>query len=208
MSGSLWALMGSTTLIAVLHALAPDHWIPMVNLSIAQRWTSRRLTWMTFLAGIGHVGSSVLIGGVGVLMGVTLNQLKGFETQRGLIAGLLLMGFGLGYVLWGWRQYAQQQGQEGGHSHRAGLALLAALVIGPCEPLLPLMFLAYAFGWLAVTAVAALFSATTITMMLAQVLLARKGLCRGRWIRNFLSSHIATGLSIVVTGFAVLVLGL
>ncbi|MCB1043125.1 MAG: hypothetical protein KDC35_09310 [Acidobacteria bacterium] len=205
MSGSLWALYISTSLIAALHALAPDHWIPLVQLSTAQGWPSRKRLWMTVLAGMGHVGGSVLIGCVGVLLGISLSQAAWFENQRGFVAGLLLIGFGLAYTVWGWRNLADR----GHHTRRRfGAALVLTLVLGPCEPLIPLMFLAYAFGWFAIIGVGLLFGVITIAMMVSQVSLASLGIERGRRLKHLLSSHVTTGFGIVITGLAVMLLGL
>ncbi|HHM24349.1 MAG TPA: hypothetical protein ENJ23_04830, partial [Bacteroidetes bacterium] len=173
---SLSLLLGSTLTIGILHSLAPDHWVPFVSIGRAQKWSKSKLVMITFLSGIGHVGSSIVIGMIGLLLGFGLSHLEGIESQRGEIAGLLLIGFGTAYALWGIKHARQ-------HHHKpidpkktvTVWMMIAIFVLGPCAPLIPLMFVAAAQGWHAVLLVSALFSAVTILMMVGQALLGYIG---------------------------------
>jgi|Deesub1362B_J571_1020462.scaffolds.fasta_scaffold02962_5 hypothetical protein len=208
-SSSLWVLLVSTFTIGVVHALAPDHWVPFVSIGKAQGWSRTRLSWVTVLSGIGHVGSSVVIGLIGLGLGFGLTHLKAVESQRGEIAGLLLIGFGLAYGVWGLKQARH-------HHHRkldpkrtvTVWALFAIFVLGPCEPLIPLMFLAAAHGWHAVLLVTALFSLVTIGMMLGQALLGYIGvsLLPAHSLDRY--SHVLAGGVIAATGAMVMFLGI
>src|SRR3989338_7756246 len=94
-------LLASTFSIALLHSLAPDHWMPFAIIGKAQGWSKRKLLLIAFVSGIGHVGSTILLGTIGILLGFSLTKLKGIESQRGEIALWLLIGFGVAYTLWG-----------------------------------------------------------------------------------------------------------
>ncbi len=97
------ALLGmSAVTIAFLHTICgPDHYVPFVAMARAGKWTTRKTIWVTLLAGLGHVGSSVLLGLVGISLGVMVSRLEDIESSRGSVAGWLLTAFGLGYMLWG-----------------------------------------------------------------------------------------------------------
>ncbi len=91
-------------------------------------------------------------------------------------------------------------------------ALFVVFVLGPCEPLIPLMVVPGLAGdWLAVAAVAAVFGLLTIGVMLAAVAGAWYGL---GWIgrpaleRSGRLAHAAAGLVVTASGAAVLWLGL
>ncbi|MEK9137735.1 MAG: hypothetical protein AAB393_11485, partial [Bacteroidota bacterium] len=101
-------LIISTITIGVLHALAPDHWLPFVMLGRAQQWSKWKLTSVTALAGIGHVASSLLIGAIGVLLGVAAERVNLWESSRGNIASLLLIGFGVAYMVWGIKNWGRK----------------------------------------------------------------------------------------------------
>jgi nickel/cobalt exporter len=202
-------LIVSTLTVGLLHALAPDHWLPFVMLGRAQRWGRWKLTTVTMLAGLGHVSSSLLIGAVGVLLGVAAEKVNIWESGRGSIASLLLIGFGLAYMVWGIKNWGRKHSHGMEHAKFVSYWTLFALVVfGPCEPLIPLIFVGYGFGWPTVFLVFAAFSVTTIGMMLVQVHLATLGvsLLRFHWLEHG-SDAIAGGV-IALTGVALRVFGL
>ncbi len=202
-------LMLSAITIGVLHALAPDHWLPFVMLGRAQKWSHLRLTLSTVLAGLGHVTSSLLIGGLGVLLGMAAERVNMWESTRGSVASLLLIGFGLAYMVWGIKNYGKK------HSHALQRAntvsywtLFALIVFGPCEPLIPLLFVGYGYGWSVVVSVFLLFGLATIGMMLLQVHLAFYGLSLFKAHRLEHAADIIAGGVIAATGIAIRVLGI
>ena len=91
-------------------------------------------------------------------------------------------------------------------------ALFVVFVLGPCEPLIPLMVVPGLAGdWLGVAAVAAVFGLLTIGIMLAAVAAAWHGigwLDRSTLHRGDRLAHAAAGLVVAACGAAVLWLGL
>ena len=100
--------------------LGPDHYLPFVVLSKARKWSKIKTIWITILCGIGHVGSSVLIGFIGIAAGVALSKLEAFESFRGNIAGCLFIGFGLAYAVWGLRRALNNKPHTHAHFHLNG----------------------------------------------------------------------------------------
>ena len=152
MNKGYFLLLASTVSIAFLHALAPDHWMPFAVIGKAQKWSRAKLIWMTFVSGIGHVGSSILVGAIGILLGFSLSKLTAAESHRGEIALWLLIGFGIAYMVWGLKKARDYKHEhidaEKLKSKTVTLwTLFAIFVLGPCEPLIPLMFLATDYGW-------------------------------------------------------------
>jgi len=206
---SLFVLLVSTVTIGVVHALAPDHWVPFVSMAKAQNWSKTKLGWVTFVSGLGHVGSSILIGSIGLILGFSLTNFGDIESHRGQVAGLLLIGFGLAYAIWGFKQVRDHHHPKINPERSVTLwTLVAIFVLGPCEPLIPLMFVGAAHGWLAVALVSLLFSLVTLIMMVGQVLLAYVGLSLIRFAKIDHYSHAIAGLVIAVTGGMVMFLGI
>jgi len=206
-------LLISTLSIAFVHTLAPDHWMPFAVIGKAKKWAKPKLLLVTFISGIGHVGSSILLGSVGILLGFSISHLKHVESHRGEIALWLLIGFGVAYTLWGLKKAKDHK-----HEHIDAEALkaksitlwtlFAIFILGPCEPLIPLMFLATDYGWVGIFLTSLTFSIITIFMMLAQTLLAFYGI---QLIRHDIAdrySHAFAGLVIVLTGGFVMFLGI
>jgi len=205
------ALLLSTTSVAFLHALAPDHWLPFAMLAKSSRWSVNRLMWITTLAGIGHVVSSLILGSIGLMLGFSLSKLQATEAARAHVAIWLLIGFGVAYALWGLKHAMHP------HPHlelkqalqlyaiRRMWTLFAIVVFGPCEPLIPLMFLAYPSGVLAIVQVSVVFSVVTVAMVVIQSVLTFIGV---EWIRLSIVqryAHALSGLVIALTGIVVLV---
>ena len=107
--------------IAFMHTIfGPDHYLPFVVLSKARKWSNIKTIWITILCGIGHVGSSILIGLIGIAAGVALSKLQYFESLRGNIAGWLFIGFGLAYAVWGLRRALKNKTHTHAHFHLNG----------------------------------------------------------------------------------------
>ena len=209
-------LLGTTATLAIVHTLLGiDHSLPFVALGRARGWTLRRTLLVTALCGAGHVASSVVIGAVGVGLGIATDALLWLESTRGELAAALLIGFGLAYAAWAsWRRFG---GRDGVHLHGAAVgpdrvtpwALFIVFVLGPCEPLIPLMVVpGMARDWLAVGAVVGVFGLLTVASMLLAVAAAWRGvelLGTGRIGRH---ADVAAGLVVAASGAAVLFLGL
>jgi ABC-type nickel/cobalt efflux system permease component RcnA len=109
--------------VGFLHTLiGPDHYVPFIVIARARRWALGRTMLLTFLCGLGHVLSSVLLGLVGVAAGVALSRVQGWEATRGAWAGWALFLLGIGYTAWGiWRTL---RGRHHRHVHLHGDGVL------------------------------------------------------------------------------------
>lgn len=202
------ALILSAIGVGLVHSLAPDHWLPFASLAQAQGWSRKKLLVVSFLAGLGHVGSSFVLGVLGIVLGMGLAHLEGVESFRGNVAGFLLIGFGVAYALWGLKHIRDHHL----HFHKGEIVtfwtLMAIFVFGPCEPLIPLMFLAVQHGWSGIWLTTTAFSVTTVFMVVAQSMLAFMGLSLlpQRSLEKW--SHVMAGGVIALTGLAVMFLGI
>src|SRR6266545_2393064 len=146
------ALVAAAISIGSIHTLAPDHWVPFVALARAQRWTVRRTALITAACGLGHVTGSVALGLLSVFLGIELLERLGQRLETA--SGLLLIGFGVAYAVWGLRRSARarRHGHRHSHGHRYGLghshpslsswALFLLFSADPCVAVIPLIFAA------------------------------------------------------------------
>jgi nickel/cobalt exporter len=170
MPSELWSLGGAAFSVGLLHTLlGPDHYLPFVAMSRAGGWSIRKTLLITTLCGVGHVGSSLLLGLLGIALGTAVNRLEGIEESRGTLAAWLLIGFGLAYLTWGivravrgrthTHEHVHSDGtvhmhpheHHGGHLHAHDTdpapkpermtpwILFTIFIFGPCEPLIPLV---------------------------------------------------------------------
>jgi len=239
MTQELRALVIAAASIGFLHTLlGPDHYLPFIMMSWARRWSNAKTAVITFLCALGHIGSSVLLGLIGVSLGLAVESLTGAESLRGRIAAWLFIAFGLAYLIWGIRHIYRNRPHQHTHSHVTGEGhnhvhphshfgehvhvhdvesmksltpwiLFTIFVFGPCEPLIPFLMYPAAKGSLfGLLVVTAVFGATTTAMMLATVFLGKAGV-------NFLPlrgvqrySHAVAGATILLCGLAIQFLGL
>lgn len=201
--------------IGSLHTLAPDHWAPFAAVARARGWSAGRTARVTFLSGFGHVTVTVALGVLAVFFGHEL--IIAFGQRLESLAGLLLIGFGLVYGLWGLRSAAGRRVH--GHAHArydhvhdperaTEWSLILLFSSDPCVALIPLLAAAAPLGTAAITGVALVYEAATIGTMLALVLPARLGAQRVRlpWLDRY-GDALAGGF-ISAVGVLVLLLGI
>ena len=229
-------LMLSTASVAILHTLAgPDHYLPFIVMGRARRWSTARMVFWTTLCGFGHVGSSVVLAIVGVLLGYGLERVQFIEGLRGNLAAWAMIAFGAVYLAWGLNRATRGAVHSHAHAHAAGAdhahahahnaehahphgetegfkltpwVLFTIFIFGPCEPMIPLvMYPAAQHSWTDVGSVVAVFSTLTIGSMLVVVLLAMKGirLMPTRKLERF--NHAVAGGTILLAGCAIQLLG-
>ena len=191
--------------VGIFHTLlGPDHYIPFIVLSKARGWTIRKTALITFLCGLGHVGSSVIIGFAGIALGTAVNNLTGIESARGEIAAWMMISFGFIYMVWGIRKSVKKKEHHHLHYHPDGKAhdhththvnehthfhekkdykeltpwlLFLIFVLGPCEPFIPvLLFPAAQHHFSDMIRVTAVFTLTTTGTMLIMVFISLFGL--------------------------------
>lgn len=236
MEGATLLLAGTAVTIGFIHTLVgPDHYLPFIVMGEARQWTIRKTMLITFLCGLGHVLSSVVLGFVGIIAGISLSKLEFFESFRGNIAAWLLIAFGLVYMLISIRslyrkrkhvhqhQHADGTMHEHEHNHFSGHShmhlserknltpwiLFLIFVLGPCEPLIPLvMYPAAEHNMHGVIIVSLLFSAVTIATMMSVVLAFRLGLSHINMKPVEKYVNVIAGATIFVSGLAIQLLGL
>jgi sulfite exporter TauE/SafE len=193
------ALILSAITISFLHTVSgPDHYLPFIVLSRSRKWSLYKTVGLTVVCGLGHILSSVVIGLIGVALGWQLAKLTWFQDMRGDISSWALLLFGLIYLIWGiWKAYSNRPHKHFDvqddnlyvYEHRHGipghpqqlvkvtpLVLLAIFVMGPSEPLVPLLFYSGASkSVLEIGIVIAVFALSTVLTMLTMVLLGLYG---------------------------------
>ena len=121
MTEPLTVLVATAASIGLIHTLiGPDHYVPFIALSGARRWSLSKTLGVTAACGVGHVLGSVVLGGLGILLGLALGKLEWFEGFRGEVAGWLLLGFGVAYLVWGLRQAYRNRPHSHWHHHGDG----------------------------------------------------------------------------------------
>lgn len=107
---SIFLLLGAAGVVAILHSILPDHWVPLAVVARTQRWSLLRVGRVSLLASLGHVITSLILGGIIALIGLQFQHQ--IETQQGHIVGAVLVLTGIGFLIWGLVGHGPH-----GHSH-------------------------------------------------------------------------------------------
>lgn len=236
MSSALQPLGLTALSIGFLHTmLGPDHYVPFVAMARIGKWSLSKTMIVTLLCGVAHVGSSALLGLIGVTVGIAVFKLNAIETLRGNVAGWLLLSFGLVYFIWGIRSavrnrphthlhvhgdgtiHAHKHTHQGRHLHvhaatapgRSAMTpwvLFTIFAFGPCEPLIPLVMYPAAQGnFWSVGWVTCLFGMVTLATMTTIVSALYVGVDAIALKRLERYGHAAAGFAILACGVAVTV---
>ncbi|WP_115372249.1 urease accessory protein UreH domain-containing protein [Adhaeribacter pallidiroseus] len=218
--------------ISFIHTITgPDHYVPFIALSRTRNWSVIKTITCTVVCGLGHVGSSVLLGLVGIGLGWSLSKLSWLEQVRGGLAGWGLLLFGVLYTVWGLKQAYQNRPHKHFdaypdssvyvYEHRPGevvyphqrkkvtpWVLFIIFILGPCEPLIPLLsYPAAQDSTAGIIWLVSIFTLFTILTMVAMVLLGYYGISffKNSVLERYV--HAIGGSTIVACGIGMLFLG-
>lgn len=236
MDESIAILSVTAVSLGFIHTiLGPDHYLPFIVISEARKWSTRKTMLITFLCGIGHVLSSVVLGLIGIAVGISVTKLVSVESFRGNIAAWLFIAFGLVYTIIAVRNLYRKKAHTHRHFHPGGdhhshehthtsdhlhihekdavnttpWILFLIFVFGPCEPLIPLlMYPAAKHNLQGTILVSGLFSLVTIGTMMLVVLAFKLGLSRINLKPVEKYMHVIAGSMILFSGLAIEFLGL
>ena len=229
-----WSLLAAAFGVGVVHTLlGPDHYLPFIMLARARGWSRLRTVAVTVGCGIGHILSSVVLGGRGIAFGLAIGRVETVESGRGPIAAWALVAFGVAYALWGLRHALRKRkgiephvhgddvhihshglSPHGHDHHRVGAkttfwALFIIFVLGPCEPLIPLFALPASQGrWDMAVLTAIVFGVATLVSMVGATLAGYEGLKFVRLGPLEKWSHVVAGCVIAAAGLSIIYLGL
>ena len=204
----LLSLLGAGFVTAFLHAALPTHWLPFVLVGRGQRWTLPQVLTAVATAGLAHILSTAVVGGLIVAAGIAMDQwISGL--LPGLSAGLLFL-FGAFYLGRALLRPAIMAGgpslalSEPTVSHGAAFwGLVAMMAISPGEVLLPIYLSQATQGLLVLSALTLAFAAGTVLGMTLFTVLARAGwsvLRLERWARY---EGVILGLALILIGLLV-----
>lgn len=201
-----YQLFVSVLSISILHALLPNHWLPVVAISRQLGWSGQKTAGVTMLAALAHSLSTVVIGILLALGGMTLDHLLPYF--RVIAAGILIL-LGIMFV---WRH------QHHMHFHLRGInveahprmlyiigSLMLAMFLSPCLEVGALFLIAGTEGMKISFMLAGIYTVTSALGMTLFAWLAMQGLKRFDWHKLEHSSGLISGIILILTGLMFLV---
>ena len=193
-------LIGSI-LLSLLHAVVPSHWLPVISVGKKENWTLKEITQVTFLSGLAHALSTILIGIILGLLGLTLsNRIQQF-THFIAPAILIVLGFFFIYQHHRHKHFHLYQVPKPSLSKtKIILALVVAMFLSPCLEIEAYFLMAGTKGWAAVSIIAILYLTISVTGMVLWVRLAYRGILKLNWHSLEHKAGIITGWTLIITG--------
>lgn len=197
----MYSIFLGSLLLSLLHAVIPNHWLPVLAIGKKDNWSLQEVIKVTFIAGLAHALSTILIG---IFLGLLGLQLAGkIEYFTHFIAPSVLILLGVFFIY-------QHHRHKHFHLHKTPeptlpknkiiLALAVAMFLSPCMEIEAYFLLAGAYGLWAVVSIAALYLTISVSGMVLWVSLAYKGILKLNWHTLEHKSGIITGWTLVITG--------
>jgi nickel/cobalt transporter (NicO) family protein len=208
----MWQIFVGSLVLSVIHALIPNHWIPLIAIGKTEKWSKNETLSATLITGFSHTLSTVIIGIIVGFLGYALADQYAMISQT--IAPLILVGLGLVYIiidlghLKNHKHHTHDLKQTTSGKEKSRWAVLTSLSIAmfltPCVELEAYYFQAGTIGWSGIFIVSVVYTLTTVTIMLILVYLGMKGI--NRFNSHFLEHHekLMTGLILVILGLLAL----
>jgi nickel/cobalt transporter (NicO) family protein len=207
---ALFQIFLGSLLLSLVHASIPSHWLPLIALSKAEKWSDKETLTITAVTGASHTFSTIIIGIIVGLVGYKLSESYHFVTK--IIAPLILICLGLVYFFLEYRHSLIKISHEHHHIHvdeivekrkskkSIVLALSIAMFFSPCLEIEIYYFTASRFGWFGISIVSVVYFFVTVLGMMFLVHFASKGVRKLNW--HFLEHHdkLISGIVLLIVG--------
>ncbi|MEO6669922.1 MAG: hypothetical protein ABIN36_10630 [Ferruginibacter sp.] len=197
----MYSIFIGSLLLSLLHAVIPNHWLPVIAIGRKDNWSLDEVTKVTFISGMAHALSTIVIGIILGLLGVQFADKIEYFTH--FIAPSLLILLGIFFIY-------QHHRHKHFHLHnipkptlskrKIVAALVAGMFLSPCMEIEAYFLLAGTKGFWAVLGIAALYLTISVSGMLLMVRLAYRGILKMNWHNLEHRSGIITGWILLLTG--------
>jgi putative Mn2+ efflux pump MntP len=197
----MFSILTGSLIISLLHAVIPNHWLPVIAIGKKEQWTLQEVTKVTFICALAHGVSTVLIGAILSLLGSKLDDSIAHFTN--IIAPIILISIGLLFIYRHHRHkhfHVSEELRQRKTKTAIIIALVIAMFFSPCMEIEAYFLLAGAIGFWLVLLIAATYLIITTVGMMVLVRYAYKGLLKLNWHSLEHNAGIITGFTLVITG--------
>ncbi len=218
----MFTIIVGAILLSALHSILPNHWLTIVAISKAEKWKRNETLFITFLAGITHTITTIIIGILIGYAGWQLSQIA--EMYMKVIAPLILSVIGVFYIVYdlsgkgSHRHCCHSEGEEPkshrGHFHpdkekyqkgkiAVVVSLLLAMFFSPCLEIEAFYFTAAKYGWQGILSVSVIYLMLSTIGMVTCVYLGLKGIEKLKF--KLLQHHerLVSGIMLVLVSLLV-----
>ncbi len=174
----MFSLITGTILLAIVHALIPNHWLPLVAVARAESWSKREVTTITLISAMAHVLGTVALGLVLGFIGKELAEQYGHAIN--VAASILLIVFGLIYYTVNLPHHHHHTNEDVAGYKRSRrkwiLIFVLMMFLSPCLEVEGFFLSAGAWGMGLVSMLAVIYALISISGILLLVTLGYRGI--------------------------------
>ena len=176
----MWQILIGSILLSAVHALIPNHWLPLIAISRSEKWSIGETVNATLISGLAHTLSTVIIGVVIGFAGIRLSQNYAFFTR--IAAPVILFLMGATYLIIGFKHHHHHFDihNDKAKNSRSKVAIILSLSVAmffsPCFEIEAYFFQASLYGWAGVLLVSSIYVVATPAVMSVFVALGLKGI--------------------------------
>lgn len=197
----MYSIIAGSILISLLHAVIPNHWLPILAIGKKEGWGLAETTRITFVAGLAHVLSTVLVGLL--IWGIGAELTEHIDHFTHIIGPSLLMLMGLYFISQHNRHHhfhLKEENLQKRSKRSMILALVTAMFLSPCLEIEGYFLMAGTKGWYVLLVIAFLYSIISITGMLLWIRIVYKGMLMLNWHKWEHNAGVITGFVLIITG--------
>jgi nickel/cobalt transporter (NicO) family protein len=204
----MWQIFLGSLLLSLIHALIPHHWIPIIAISKTEKWTNKEAVFATFITGLSHMISTIVIGIIVGFVGIKL--FEKYSAITSIVAPTILLVIGIAYLVLDFRaghhhHHHFDMDDEKLKNRKSKTAIITSLSIAmfltPCVEIEAYYFQAANFGWAGIFTVSAVYLIMTLVFMSSLVYVGLNGV--NKLNLNFLEHHAKR-----ITGTVLIILGI
>lgn len=173
----MFSVIAGTIILAAIHALIPNHWLPLVAVARAEQWKPKEVTRVTLLAALAHVSGTVILGLVLGLIGKELEDKYGNIIY--VASAILLIVFGLVYFTVNLPHHHHSEQKDVVAYKRSKqkwiFIFIIMMFLSPCLEVESLFLSAGAYGMGLVSLMAVIYAIVSVSGILLLVNLGYKG---------------------------------
>jgi nickel/cobalt transporter (NicO) family protein len=206
----MYEIFIGSLILSTIHALIPNHWLPLIAVGKTENWTRSQTQWATVITGVSHTLSTIIIGIVVGIIGYKLATRYAIISET--IAPGILITLGMIYIFRNFygshhhdhahRLKADLNGKIEKRSRRVAIltSLSIAMFLTPCVEIEAYYFHAGTIGWTGIFIVSAIYLLVTVVIMLSLVSLGMSGVQTFK--AHFLEHHEKgiTGVVLIALG--------
>lgn len=199
----MYSIIAGTILLGIIHALIPNHWLPLVAVAKTEKWTKSEVFFASSISASAHVLGTIIIGTILGFIGTSIAHK--YEEDVHIIAPLLIIVFGLIYCSMNNGRHFESVDEKIPSPQRSKrkviLIFVLMMFLSPCLEVQSLFLAIGVYGSDAILLLGLVYSVASVFCILLFTMLAFRGF-------DLINSAFVTHHEKRITGIVLIVVGI